>query len=109
MATPADAAESRPHHHSRPLSAHTDEKEVSVRAAAAVIGAFTADCASLGLHWIYDQKKIAEIVKKEGRATFLEPHYAQWHVKKRVRAWAARARWRGGGEAHGARGDGALA
>ena len=77
----------RPHHHSapasRPMSAST-EMTVAHRASAAVLGAFVADCASLGLHWIYDQGKITDIVKKEKRATFLEPHFTQWHIKKQV-------------------------
>ncbi|MEM7269014.1 MAG: ADP-ribosylglycohydrolase family protein [Pseudomonadota bacterium] len=31
------------------------------RARAAVMGAYVADCATMGLHWLYDQQRIAEV------------------------------------------------
>lgn len=39
---------------------------------AAILGALVADSATLGLHWIYDSKRIAEIETSEG-LVFLEP------------------------------------
>lgn len=39
---------------------------------AAVIGALVADAASLGLHWLYDAERIAQIEKTKG-LTFLPP------------------------------------
>lgn len=35
------------------------------RARAAVIGAATADAATMGLHWLYDQNRIAEVAGAE--------------------------------------------
>lgn len=46
---------------------------------AAVLGALVADSAALGLHWLYDQTRIAEIEAVKGLA-FLQPeavHYAE--------------------------------
>lgn len=45
----------------------------------AIVGALVADAAALGLHWLYDQERIAHIEAKEGLA-FLTPdagYYAQ--------------------------------
>lgn len=41
--------------------------------AAAVLGALIADCASLGLHWLYDAERIAHIEKNKG-LVFLTPN-----------------------------------
>ncbi|MBY0498157.1 MAG: ADP-ribosylglycohydrolase family protein [Nitrosomonas sp.] len=40
--------------------------------AAAILGALIADSASLGLHWLYDPERIAQIEKTKG-LTFLQP------------------------------------
>jgi len=40
--------------------------------AAAILGALIADSASLGLHWLYDSERIAQIEKTRG-LTFLQP------------------------------------
>lgn len=41
------------------------------RRAAAVLGASVADAAALGLHWIYDPARIAQVADAHGRAAFL--------------------------------------
>jgi hypothetical protein len=45
---------------------------------AAILGGLVADSAALGLHWLYDPMRIAEIEKADG-SVFLRPdaiHYA---------------------------------
>ena len=45
---------------------------------AAILGALAADSAALGLHWLYDPARIAEIERTDG-LVFLRPdaiHYA---------------------------------
>ena len=44
-----------------------------VNAAHIVLGALVADAASLGVHWIYDPDRIAEIAERQGRATGFTP------------------------------------
>jgi hypothetical protein len=47
-------------------------------AAYAVLGALTADAASLGLHWLYDTQRLREVIPPGGQSEFLEPrreHY----------------------------------
>lgn len=39
---------------------------------AAILGALTADSAALGLHWLYDPARIAEIERTDG-SVFLRP------------------------------------
>ncbi len=39
---------------------------------AAILGALVADCASLGLHWLYDPERIAQIAQARG-LVFLQP------------------------------------
>ena len=39
---------------------------------AAILGALIGDSATLGLHWIYDPKRISEIEKSKG-LVFLQP------------------------------------
>jgi ADP-ribosylglycohydrolase len=39
----------------------------------AVLGALTADAASLGLHWLYDTRRLNEIIASSGKPEFLEP------------------------------------
>lgn len=47
---------------------------------AAVLGSLVADAAGMGLHWIYSQGKIAQIVgDNSGIAEFLEPDAANYH------------------------------
>eukprot|EP00878_Enallax_costatus_P019783 GHUV01020885.1.p1 GENE.GHUV01020885.1~~GHUV01020885.1.p1 ORF type:complete len:325 (+),score=106.22 GHUV01020885.1:330-1304(+) len=46
------------------------------RARGAVVGALVADAATMGLHWIYDQGKIQELLKskgKQGTPEFFDP------------------------------------
>lgn len=38
---------------------------------AAVMGAYIADAAALGLHWIYDPERISSIISREGGAAFV--------------------------------------
>jgi hypothetical protein len=39
----------------------------------AVLGALTADAASLGLHRLYDTRRLDEIIASSGKPGFLEP------------------------------------
>ena len=43
-----------------------------------MLGALTADAASLGLHWLYDTKRLREVETTEGRCEFLEPNRANY-------------------------------
>ncbi|WP_371170251.1 ADP-ribosylglycohydrolase family protein [Aliiroseovarius sp. 2305UL8-7] len=44
----------------------------------AIFGALVADAAALGLHWIYDEGRIANIVKNQHGFAFLEPDPANY-------------------------------
>tara|TARA_B100000686_G_scaffold329248_1_gene390198 strand:- start:7635 stop:8585 length:951 start_codon:yes stop_codon:yes gene_type:complete len=48
---------------------------------AAILGALIADSATLGLHWIYDPKRIAEIEKLKG-LVFLQPNAGHYEGVK---------------------------
>lgn len=61
---------------------------------AAILGALTADAASLGLHWLYDPQRLRDIAL-EGPITFLDPDPARYAGVK-------------GYFAHGGKGAGAL-
>jgi ADP-ribosylglycohydrolase len=50
---------------------------VSKAARSAVLGALVADAASLGLHWIYDPGRIADVAGE--RPEFLEPDLRHYH------------------------------
>jgi ADP-ribosylglycohydrolase len=67
------------HHH---VVAHADAATVRKRASAAVLGAVTADCASLGAHWVYDQAKIAEVVAAAGGAPEFVPCQTAYHAAR---------------------------
>lgn len=41
------------------------------RKAAAVLGALVADAAALGLHWVYDAKRVADVADAHGSAAFV--------------------------------------
>ncbi len=57
------------------MNAISDTKMVS----AAILGTLVADASGMGLHWIYSQGKIAQIVKKHGDVSeFLEPDRANY-------------------------------
>lgn len=65
------------------------------RMAAALLGALVADAASLGLHWVYDAGRIAEVAARHGGAAFAPLERANFEG---VPAYFA----------HGARRDGML-
>ena len=44
----------------------------------AVLGALPADAASLGLHWLYDTKRLREVEAQHGGCEFLEPGRANY-------------------------------
>jgi len=46
---------------------------LDLRSQCAVLGAFTADAASLGLHWLYDVELLRKAVERRGRCEFLDP------------------------------------
>ena len=48
-----------------------------------IYGALVADAASLGLHWIYDPKRLAEIAGR-GDVVFLKPDPANYEGCKGV-------------------------
>ncbi|GAA3532214.1 ADP-ribosylglycohydrolase family protein [Zobellella aerophila] len=43
-----------------------------------LLGVLVADAASLGLHWLYDRERIAEVVQREGGCVFLTPNAADY-------------------------------
>ncbi|MEM9579629.1 MAG: ADP-ribosylglycohydrolase family protein [Pseudomonadota bacterium] len=58
--------------------------------AAAVMGALVADAAAMGLHWLYDPARIAEIVG-DGSAAFIPPDPAHYENTPAYFAHGARA------------------
>ncbi|KAG1671083.1 hypothetical protein FOA52_000755 [Chlamydomonas sp. UWO 241] len=48
------------------------EDEIAERASAALLGALVADAATMGLHWVYNQSEIAELVSQRSAAGFPE-------------------------------------
>ena len=44
----------------------------------AVLGALTADAASLGLHWLYDTRRLNEIIVSSGYPEFLQPKHENY-------------------------------
>lgn len=55
----------------------------------ALLGALVADAASMGLHWLYDQKRLAEIAKA-GEILFIEPHSEHYEGVKGYFAHSAK-------------------
>ncbi|WP_116472806.1 ADP-ribosylglycohydrolase family protein [Zobellella maritima] len=43
-----------------------------------LLGVLVADAASLGLHWLYDRGRIADVVQREGGCVFLTPDAADY-------------------------------
>lgn len=61
-------------------------------AVAAMMGALVADAAALGLHWIYEPARIAEIAERKGTAAFTPVRSAHYEGVKAYFAHGARAR-----------------
>lgn len=61
------------------------------RFAHSLLGALVADAASLGVHWIYDPDRIAEIGAREGEAAFVVPNAANYEGVPAYFAHGARA------------------
>ena len=49
-------------------------EEIAQRATAAILGAYVADNAVMGLHWVYNTREIAALLKKSQRR-----FYPEWH------------------------------
>lgn len=64
------------------IVAHAAGADVAKKAAACVTGAYVADAASLGLHWVYNVKEIATAVGSD--APEFHELAAPWHAGKRV-------------------------
>lgn len=43
-----------------------------------LLGMLVADAASLGLHWLYDRRRIAQVIQRQGRCVFLTPDPADY-------------------------------
>lgn len=58
---------------SSPQSSSSMSLSPSQRALAAVTGAFVADAASMGLHWVYDAQKMAQLAAARPQPEFYDP------------------------------------
>jgi ADP-ribosylglycohydrolase len=67
------------------------------RALPALLGALTADAASLGLHWLYDTDRIALVENQRGRADFLDPQASDFNG---ARGYFAHGRLQAGDVSH---------
>mmetsp|Transcript_13840 Transcript_13840/g.16680 ORF Transcript_13840/g.16680 Transcript_13840/m.16680 type:complete len:399 (+) Transcript_13840:262-1458(+) len=65
---------------------HLSEEEIRTRAVAGIVGAYVADAASMGLHWIYDTNDIATKLEQGGRTAaspeFFEPPSSPFYTYK---------------------------
>jgi hypothetical protein len=60
----------------------TKTLDTKTRLAAAIEGAFVADAASMGLHWIYDPKELLQSVKDRSAPEFQNPPTPRYYSSK---------------------------